>query len=167
MPSRGKNRKQLIRELAILRRQVKSLTALLGRLESKLGSARQGARGGRAGKPADQLPGGAGADGKTRGAPDGADLDGKGDREVAEIQRRLRGLSPREREVLGHVVAGRLNKQTAALLGICEKTVKVHRGRVMRKMQAGSLAELVRDAQVAGIDHFRRSRSRRSSAPAL
>jgi DNA-binding CsgD family transcriptional regulator len=167
MPNRGRNRKQLIRELAALRRQVKSLKAALGRLKSKPGSAHRGGRGGQAGKQASQLPGGARDGVKTRSAPGGADLDGKVDREVAEIKRRLRGLSPRQREVLGHVVAGRLNKQTAALLGISEKTVKVHRGRVMQKMQAGSLAELVRDAQVAGINHFGRSRSRRSSAPAL
>jgi hypothetical protein len=56
--------------------------------------------------------------------------------------------------VLGHVVAGRLNKQTARILGITERTVKVHRGCVMRKMRVESLAELVRDTQKAGINHF-------------
>jgi len=60
------------------------------------------------------------------------------------IQACLRRLSPREREVMECVIRGRLNKQIAADLGISEKTVKVHRGRVMAKMQVGSVAELVR-----------------------
>ena len=63
--------------------------------------------------------------------------------EVADIRARLSMLTARESEVLHHVVAGRLNKQTAADLGIVEKTVKVHRARVMEKMGASSLAELV------------------------
>jgi FixJ family two-component response regulator len=57
-------------------------------------------------------------------------------------------LSPREREVFGQVVAGKPNKQIAAALGITERTVKMHRAQVMAKMQAGSLAELVRAAQL-------------------
>ena len=57
---------------------------------------------------------------------------------------RLSALTPREREVLDHVVAGRLNKQIAADLGTAEKTIKVHRARVLEKMGARSLAELVR-----------------------
>ena len=73
------------------------------------------------------------------------------ERERAVQMARLAGLTPREREVLGLVVAGRLNKQIATQLGITEKTVKVHRGRVMEKTQAGSLAELVRLAEKAGI----------------
>jgi FixJ family two-component response regulator len=52
-------------------------------------------------------------------------------------------LTPREREVMAHVVAGRLNKQIAAELGTAEKTVKVHRARVMKKMGVASVAELV------------------------
>jgi FixJ family two-component response regulator len=60
-----------------------------------------------------------------------------------ELASRLARLSAREYEVMRHVVAGRLNKQIAGDLSIAEKTVKVHRGRVMAKMQAKSLAELV------------------------
>ena len=61
-----------------------------------------------------------------------------------EVQRRLASLTPREREVMDLVVAGRLNKQIAGDLGISMKTVENHRARVMDKMQAESLAELVR-----------------------
>jgi FixJ family two-component response regulator len=64
--------------------------------------------------------------------------------ERATINLRLSSLTPRERDVLGRVVAGKLNKQIAAELGTAEKTVKVHRARMMRKMQFDSLAELVR-----------------------
>jgi FixJ family two-component response regulator len=60
-----------------------------------------------------------------------------------ELSARLARLSAREYEVMRHVVSGRLNKQIAGDLSIAEKTVKVHRGRVMAKMQARSLAELV------------------------
>ena len=66
-----------------------------------------------------------------------------------EVRERLESLTPREREVLEGVVAGRLNKQIAGDLGIAEKTVKVHRGRVMEKLGAGSVAELVHLADSA------------------
>jgi FixJ family two-component response regulator len=62
----------------------------------------------------------------------------------AETDLRLATLTPREREVLMHVMDGRLNKQIAAELGTAEKTVKVHRARGMEKMQVRSVAELVR-----------------------
>ena len=66
--------------------------------------------------------------------------------EVAELHRRLSCLTPREREVLPLVVSGFLNKQAAAELGISEITIQIHRGKIMRKMEADSLAELVRMA---------------------
>lgn len=68
-----------------------------------------------------------------------------------DIQSRIDRLTPREREVLEHVVAGQLNKQVASDLGTVEKTIKVHRARVMDKMGAKSLAELVRLAERVGI----------------
>ena len=64
----------------------------------------------------------------------------------SELHNRLETLTPRERQVLALVVTGRLNKQIAGDLGTTEETIKVHRGRVMRKMGADSLAELVRIA---------------------
>lgn len=68
-----------------------------------------------------------------------------------EIRARVKLLTPRQSQVFALVVTGLLNKQIAAELGIGEKTVKVHRARVMQKMQAGSVAALVRLADAAGI----------------
>jgi FixJ family two-component response regulator len=63
---------------------------------------------------------------------------------LSEIRERLDALTPREREVLEHVVAGKLNKQIAGDMGITEATVKMHRARVMVKMKVQSVAELAR-----------------------
>jgi FixJ family two-component response regulator len=71
--------------------------------------------------------------------------------ELAEIHRRLAALTPRERQVLGLAVSGKLNKQIAADLGTVEKTIKVHRARIMEKLKVRSVAELVRLAERAGI----------------
>ena len=70
---------------------------------------------------------------------------------TAELRRRLAALTPREREVMQLVVSGLLNKQIAAELGSSERTVKIHRGQAMRKMQAESLPDLVRMAERLGI----------------
>src|SRR5579864_5274049 len=71
--------------------------------------------------------------------------------EIAALRKPLESLTPREREVLPLVVSGLLNKQIAAEIGTSEATVKVHRGQLMRKMGADSLAELVRLAERIGI----------------
>jgi RNA polymerase sigma factor (sigma-70 family) len=67
--------------------------------------------------------------------------------DTLQFRERLGTLTPRERQVFALVVAGLLNKQIADELGTTEMTIKVHRGRVMRKMQAASLADLVRIAE--------------------
>jgi FixJ family two-component response regulator len=71
--------------------------------------------------------------------------------ELAQLKVRYESLTPREREVMAHVVAGWLNKQIAAELGTREQTVKIHRARGMHKMQVESLADLVRLAAKLGI----------------
>ena len=71
--------------------------------------------------------------------------------ERTTVERRFATLTPRERDVLRLVVTGLLNKQIAGELGIAEKTVKIHRGQVMQKMEAGSVAELVPMAQKLGL----------------
>jgi FixJ family two-component response regulator len=73
------------------------------------------------------------------------------DKVVRDVRARFHSLTPREQEVIGFVTSGLMNKQTAAELGVSEITVKVHRGSVMKKMGARSLADLVRMADVLGI----------------
>ena len=72
-------------------------------------------------------------------------------REITELERRISSLTRRENEVFALVVTGLMNKQIASILGVTEKTIKVHRGRVMQKMEVVSLAELVRAAERAGV----------------
>ena len=79
--------------------------------------------------------------------------------ELADLHQRHSSLTPREREVLPLVASGLLNKQAAAELGISEITLQIHRGNVMKKMGAGSLAELVR---MAGALEIPMTRSRQS-----
>ena len=67
-----------------------------------------------------------------------------------QVRERLARLTPREREVMRHVISGKPNKAVAMDLGVSERTVEIHRARVMQKMKAGSLAELVRLALAAG-----------------
>lgn len=78
---------------------------------------------------------------------------------LADIQSRFETLTPREREVMTLVAAGLMNKQVAAEIGLAQITVKIHRGRIMKKMDARSLAELVRMSEALGIQSARRSAS--------
>lgn len=80
----------------------------------------------------------------------GADRRTRSD-DLAALRERLALLTLREREVLGHVIAGKLNKQIAAALGTGEQNVKVHRGRLMRKLGLKSVADLVRAAERLGL----------------
>lgn len=79
--------------------------------------------------------------------------------ELAELRGRLVRLTHREREVLDHVVSGRLNKQIAADLGTVEKTIKVHRAHIMEKLEVRSVAELVRLVARAEADSAPRTRA--------
>jgi FixJ family two-component response regulator len=91
----------------------------------------------------------------------GRDGERRAERErVRETRRRYEALSPRERAVLEQVVSGRLNKQIAAAIGASERTVKAHRARVMAKMGASSVAELVRSADRLAIGEVSASSSR-------
>ena len=75
----------------------------------------------------------------------------------AALARRVKTLTPREREVMALVVTGLLNKQIAGILGTSEKTIKIHRAHVMQKMQATSVAELVRMADTVGTGEWHTS----------
>ena len=77
------------------------------------------------------------------------------------IKQHLESLTPREYEILRYVISGALNKQIAQQLDIVEKTVKVHRGRVLEKMQANSVAELVRLCDAVGVQPLSVSNSHR------
>ncbi len=77
------------------------------------------------------------------------------DKIVADLQALLETLTPREREVLAWVSSGRLNKQIAAELGLAEITVKIHRGRIMKKMGARALADLLRKAETLGVGRIK------------
>jgi FixJ family two-component response regulator len=77
------------------------------------------------------------------------------DKVAAHLQALLETLTPREREILASVSSGLMNKQIAAELGLAEITVKIHRGRIMKKMGARSLADLVRKAEMLGIHRIK------------
>ena len=80
------------------------------------------------------------------------DLEARDRRDAREsMSKRVAALTPRESEVFRHLIAGRLNKQIGARLGTAEKTIKVHRARVMRKMAVRSVAELTRIAAFLGV----------------
>jgi FixJ family two-component response regulator len=71
---------------------------------------------------------------------------------LADLRASYQSLSPREKEVMGFVLSGLLNKQIASEMNVSEITVKVHRGQVMRKMSARSMPDLVRKAESLGIE---------------
>jgi FixJ family two-component response regulator len=75
------------------------------------------------------------------------------EREMSDLRDHFKSLSPRERQIMTLVTAGLMNKQVAAEVGLSEITVKIHRGNVMRKMNARTLADLVRMAEALGIAH--------------
>jgi len=75
----------------------------------------------------------------------------KSERSVSDLRRMYESLTPREREVMAFVASGLMNKQIAGILNVSEITVKIHRGQVMKKMEARSLAELVKMAETLGI----------------
>jgi FixJ family two-component response regulator len=85
---------------------------------------------------------------------------GRREAELAELRLRFDRLTPREHDVLPLVASGLLNKQAAAELGISEVTLQIHRGSIMRKMEAGSLAELVRMAGLLAIPVVRSRHAR-------
>jgi FixJ family two-component response regulator len=86
----------------------------------------------------------------------GVDAKGRAVRAVVrELHNRYEGLTPREREVLAHVISGKLNKQIAFDLGTAERTVKAHRARIMEKLSVQSVVELARLAQELGIEPMR------------
>jgi FixJ family two-component response regulator len=80
-----------------------------------------------------------------------------GDKHFADLKAHFATLTAREKEVMGFVAAGLLNKQIAGEMGVSEVTVKMHRGNIMRKMQARSLAELVRMADLLGATRAKTS----------
>jgi FixJ family two-component response regulator len=82
----------------------------------------------------------------------------EGQKTLSELQARFESLTPREREVMGWVTAGMMNKQVAGEMGVTEITVKIHRGHIMRKMQVRSLADLVRMAEALGVRRERPAR---------
>jgi FixJ family two-component response regulator len=82
----------------------------------------------------------------------------EGQKTLSELQARFESLTPREREVMGWVTAGMMNKQVAGEMGVTEITVKIHRGHIMRKMEVRSLADLVRVAEALGVRRERPAR---------
>jgi FixJ family two-component response regulator len=93
-----------------------------------------------------------------RAVQNALDVDAKGRAARAvlrELRNRYEGLTPREREVLAHVVSGKLNKQIAFDLGTTERTIKAHRASIMEKLAIQSVAELVRLAHALGIQPIR------------